>query len=234
MKINKKKALVTGGSSGIGLEIVRILKSQDIDVIVTGKSRNNQLDNYHQVDFSRMKEVITFAKFISKNKIDILINNAGINIIAPVLEIEIQDFLKVNQINCHVPLVFIQAVLPTMIARKWGRILNVCSIWSSVSKAGRASYSASKFGLDGITAAVAAEVASHNILVNSLSPGFTNTLLTRQSLSTEEKKRMELLVPIGRFAEPVEIAEYASWLVSEKNTYISGQNLTIDGGFVRT
>jgi 3-oxoacyl-[acyl-carrier protein] reductase len=120
-----------------------------------------------------------------------------------------------------------------MINRQWGRILNVCSIWSSISKAGRASYSSSKFGLDGITAALAAEVANNNILVNSISPGFTDTPLTMQTLSSKEQQKIKSTIPIGRFAAPVEIAEFASWLVSEKNTYISGQNLIIDGGFVR-
>ena len=115
----------------------------------------------------------------------------------------------------------------------WGRIINVTSIFSKVSKESRASYSASKFGLDGLTAAMSAELSSFNILVNSVSPGFIETDLTHRILGKTGIEEIRKTIPIGRLGSVKEIASFISWLASDENTYISGQNLVIDGGFTR-
>jgi 3-oxoacyl-[acyl-carrier protein] reductase len=116
---------------------------------------------------------------------------------------------------------------------KWGRIVNISSIWGSISKEYRSAYSSSKFGLDGMTASLAAEVSSMGILANSVSPGFIDTDLTRQILGEKGIDEIQANIPIKRLGKPHEIASFVSWLVSNENSYISGQNIMIDGGFTR-
>ena len=164
---------------------------------------------------------------------DILINNAGINKIAPFANIDPEDFLEIQQINVFAPFCLCQAVIPSMKDRNWGRIINISSIWGKIGKEFRASYSASKFALDGITVTIAAEHSQHGILVNSISPGYTDTELTRRVLGDDGIRKLLSSVPIGRMASPEEIANFIVWLGSEKNSYITGQNISIDGGFVR-
>ncbi len=117
--------------------------------------------------------------------------------------------------------------------RGWGRVVNVTSVFGVVSKEQRASYSTSKFGLDGMTAALAAEVASDGVLVNSVAPGFVATDMTRKVLGAEGMRQMAARVPAGRLAEPPEIAALVGWLAGPENTYVSGQRIVIDGGFTR-
>ena len=113
---------------------------------------------------------------------------------------------------------------------KYGRIINLSSIWGHISKEGRAAYSASKFGVRGLTLAMAAELASHNILVNSVSPGFTRTEMTEDILGLHGIKEVESMIPMGRLAEPSEISKVILFLASDLNTYISGQDIIVDGG----
>jgi 3-oxoacyl-[acyl-carrier protein] reductase len=127
-----------------------------------------------------------------------------------------------------------RSVVPGMRERGWGRIVNVASIWSVVSRPGRGSYSASKFALDGLTAALAAEVAADGVLVNCVSPGFVDTELTRSVLGDEGIARLVAEVPAGRLAQPAEIAALVAWLAGPENTFVSAQNIVIDGGFSRS
>ena len=142
-------------------------------------------------------------------------------------------FIKIHKVNTFAPFRITQEVLHNMKKRKWGRIVNISSIFGNISKEYRASYSSSKFALDGLTAALSAEVAKNGILVNTVSPGFIKTDLTQKILGSDGIKEMSSLVPIGRLGRPVEIAKFIIWLCSDENSYISGQNLIIDGGFSR-
>jgi len=117
--------------------------------------------------------------------------------------------------------------------RQWGRIVTISSIWGKISRAQRASYSTSKFAVDGMTAALAAEVASYNILANCVAPGFIDTELTRQVLGEAGIKSLVESVPCRRLGKPEEIGAFIAWLVGPENTYMSGQNIAIDGGFTR-
>lgn len=118
--------------------------------------------------------------------------------------------------------------------RGFGRIVTLSSIWGHISKAGRASYSASKFGVDGMTAALAAEVAADGILANCVAPGFIDTELTRRVLGEDGIAELIQKVPAGRLGRPQDVANLIAWLVSRENAYVSGQNIVIDGGFTRT
>lgn len=234
-KHKDKKVVITGGTRGIGHAIAMRLKNEGAEVLITGTKLNKLSSNFQwqQVDFSIPEQLEDFSRFLKQFSPDILINNAGINKINNFSDIELADFNRIQEVNIFSPFQLCQAVIPGMRSKGWGRIINIASIWSKISKAGRASYSASKFALDGMTAALAAEVAKEGILVNCVSPGFIETELTKSTLGVEGMREMIKQVPIGRLGQPEEIAAFVSWLVSSENTYISGQNMVIDGGFVR-
>lgn len=235
-KNSRKKAVVTGGTRGIGLAIAKKLQQNNIEVLITGTKPLSTLKEdflYQAVDFSLLEAIQEFSIFLQSFAPDILINNAGINKIDGFDDIKPEDFLKIQQVNMTAPFYLCQAVLPSMQKNSWGRIINITSIWSKISKIGRASYSASKFGVDGMMAALAAEVAEYGILVNCVAPGFVETDLTKESLGLQGMADIAQQIPIKRLAKPEEIASFVAWLVSEENTYISGQNLVIDGGFTR-
>ncbi len=231
----RRRALVTGGVRGIGAAISRELAGSNIEVVVTARTSESSAQSQfecHSVDFSDANAVEIFAAEVAEMSIDILVNNAGINIISPFSDIAREDFQQVQQVNLTTPMSLCQAVLPHMRARNWGRIVNVTSIWAEVSKEQRASYSASKFGLIGLTKALAAEVARDGILANCVSPGVIETDLTQAILGLEGIEALRREIPMGRLGRPEEIAALVGFLVDDRNSYISGQVIVIDGGFV--
>ena len=233
---NKYTALVTGGTRGIGYAIAEKLLDDGMEVMTTGSSEDsNHPDGstYHQVDFLNDESLNLFVRFIAEQPIDVLINNAGINKIAKFADIAIDDFDQILKINLRAPFILSQAVIPHMKSNNWGRIVNISSIFSHISKEFRASYSASKFGLDGLTAALSAELSQFGILANSVGPGFINTDMTRKILGEVGIRDIERQIPIKRLGDASEIASLVSWLASESNTYLTGQNILIDGGFTR-
>ena len=174
-----------------------------------------------------------FAGVLSDDPPDILINNAGLNRNAPFAEIDLDDFDAIHLINLRAPVTLMQTVLPSMRQNKWGRVVNIGSIWSKLARTGRASYAASKFGLDGVTAATAAEAAADGVMINMVSPGIIDTELTRRTVDPDRLKALLADVPAGRLGQPQEIAAFVAWLAGPENTFISGQNIAIDGGFTR-
>ena len=234
--IKNKKVLITGATRGIGLSLAKLFFSSGAYVIGTKTEKseqNNFCKDWIQADFSVREEIIGCAEEVKRLSPDIVINNAGVNKIDSFVDIDPQDFLKVQQINVFAPFSLCQAALPSMKKNGWGRILNISSIWGIIGKEYRASYMASKFAIDGITLAIAAEYSKDGILANCLSPGFTDTQLTRKILGREGIYQLTEHIPIKRMAKTDEIAELAFWLCGEKNTYVSGQNIPIDGGFSR-
>ncbi|MBF0353752.1 MAG: SDR family oxidoreductase [Alphaproteobacteria bacterium] len=231
-----RTALITGGTRGIGRAIAETLLKRGETVIVTGTKPNGEAPAgcaYETVDFSDPKATSNFADRIADMKIDILINNAGINKISPFAEIDPKDFAKIQAVNVTAPFLLTRAVVPHMRKQGWGRIVNISSIWGKISRIQRASYSASKFAIDGMTTALAAEVAKDGILANCIAPGFIETELTQRMLGPEGLAQVVQEIPMGRLGNVQEIATFAAWLAGPENTYISGQNIAIDGGFTR-
>lgn len=236
MNLTRRKALVTGGTRGIGAAIAIRLITEGVNVTVTGTSRSTAGPEgaaFCVIDFSDIEATEHFVAEVAKADYDILINNAGINRIGPFAEIAAQDFDLIQRVNVRAPFRLCQAVIPHMREQGWGRIVTLSSIFGVVSREYRAPYSASKFAVDGMTAALAAEVAQFGILANCVAPGFIDTELTRNVLGVDGMAELANHVPARRLGRADEVASLVSWLCSPENSYISGQNLVIDGGFVR-
>ena len=216
-----KTVFLTGASRGIGKAIKNLLTKEGFDIIAPSRSQLNLAD-YGSVN-----------NYLHKNKnlkIDILINNAGINFPQYVSDLDdsnIQDTIQTNLIS---PILLIRSLVENMKKNKWGRIINISSMFGVVARGKQVLYTASKHGLNGVTKSLALELGAHNILVNSVCPGFTNTELTLRN-SPEKNAALAKDVPLGRFANPKEIANLVLFLISDKNTYITGAEILIDGGF---
>ncbi len=217
----KRTVLLTGGSRGIGSAVKKRLSSEDMEILAPGRAELDLLSN---------ESIGSFLASL-KRPVDVLINNAGINHLASVEEITTDTLEAMVQVNLTAPLRIIQGTLPGMKKNRYGRILNVSSIFGIVSKERRLLYSATKSGLIGMTKTLALELGPFNILVNCIAPGYVLTELTRQNNSPEELKRISSSIPLNRIAEPSEIAEVAAFLCSDRNTYITGQAIVVDGGF---
>jgi len=230
-----RTVVVTGGTRGIGAAIARAFADEKAELIITGTSSiapQGCTARYHALELTDPASVAQFCEFLAALPVvDVLINNAGINVIKPLEEMTTEDFARVGLVNTTGPFALARAVAPRMKQRRSGHIINIASIWSVATKPRRSAYSAAKAGLAGLTRALAAELGPDGILVNTVSPGFTLTDLTAQSLGPEEIRAIGAQIPLGRMASPDEIASVVSFLASPKNTYITGQNIVADGGF---
>ena len=221
LKKRNRTVFLTGASRGIGKAIKNLLTKEGFDIIAPSRSQLNLAD-YGSVN-----------NYLHKNKnlkIDILINNAGINFPQYVSDLDdsnIQDTIQTNLIS---PILLIRSLVENMKKNKWGRIINISSMFGIVARGKQVLYAASKHGLNGVTKTLALELGEYNILVNSVCPGFTKTELTLRN-PPEKNALLAKEVPLGRFADPEEIAQLVSFLISDKNTYITGAEILIDGGF---
>ena len=237
MQFKDKKVFITGASRGIGYALAQSFRDKGARVVGTCTNNANiKSDVCHEwivSDFNDVEQIEACAEKLRELKPDILINNAGINKIAPFTEITSDDFLSIQQVNVFAPFMLCQAAIPSMKNNNWGRIINISSIWGKISKEHRASYSSSKFALDGMTLALAAEHTVDGIIANCIAPGFFDTELTRDVLGEEGMYSLATTVPIRRVGQIDEISHLVLWLASEENTYLAGQNIAIDGGFSR-
>lgn len=215
------RVLITGGSRGIGKATADCFRFHGYEVFTPTRSELDLLDKASVQAFLHRQEC----------GFDIIVNNAGINPLANLEHVNQDDLDSILQVNLEAPLMLLKGLVPYMKRNRYGRIVNISSIWGVVSKPGRVMYSATKYGIKGITNALAVELGSDNILVNSVCPGYTNTELTKQNVPPEEQVRISSNIPLGRFAEPAEIAALIFFLCSEQNTYITGQHIAIDGGY---
>ena len=233
--MKKERALVTGSNRGIGKAIAKKLYARGCYVVGTstdGSGPEGFVDEWLKADFSTINGIKRFCDFIEKmNAFDVLVNNAGINIIKSQDKINDHDYDKIENVNLKAPFYISRHVAKKMSNNEGGRIVNISSIWSIISKSHRTLYSTMKAGINGMTRSMSVEWGNRRILINSISPGFVKTELTKNSLSMEEMNNLKNQIPLNRFAETNEIAEVVSFLVSKKNNYITGQNIVVDGGF---
>jgi len=220
--MKRKNALITGASRGIGLAIANCLKKQGINILVPSRK---------ELDLLSEDSINDYLASL-KCPIDILVNNAGINILGSIKGLTDQGIDETMQINLLAPLRIIRKVAPQMISRKYGRIVNIGSIWGVITKPGRITYTLTKAGLCGLTRSMAVELAPHNVLVNCVAPGYVNTEMTKANNTKKEIKKIKNTIPLQRLGEPSEVAELVAFLCSDKNTYITGQTIAIDGGYL--
>ena len=240
-----KTALVTGATRGIGKAIADTLWQSGAEVYLTG-TKQEEIDSLNQevetqgierkhylsVDLNSECSLNKFLLELEElPQIDICVNNAGINIVRDFCEVSFEEFLKVQKVNVFGPRQILNVVVPKMRARKYGRIVNIASIWSVINRPGRSSYGISKNAIHGLTKALSIELAADNIMVNSVSPGFTMTELTKNTNTPEQLVELGNKVAARRLADPQEQANVVAFLCSEQNSYMTGQNLVVDGGY---
>lgn len=217
-----KSVFLTGATGGIGKSIHSLL-SETYHVISPLRS---------ELDLSNVRSIMEYIGRHKADPIDIIINCAASNPLKPSWEkMTPEEIEKIIRINLTAPLLLSRGLSGHMKKQKWGRIVNISSIWGVVGRATRTIYSETKFGLEGQTRSLAQAFGKFNILVNCVSPGFVDTQMTRRNLSQLEINRLLLSVPLGRLAQPEEIAKSVSFLVSEENSFINGANIVIDGGY---
>jgi len=220
----QRRVFITGASRGIGKEISDAFAALGFEVLAPGRQ---------DLDLSQPEQVQAYLARVNPEA-DILVNNAGQNIIQPFAEIDLTTWQQTLDVNLTSAFLLLQHFSQGMRARKWGRIVNVSSIYGIVSRAGRASYAASKEGVHGLTKTAAIELAPFNVLVNAVAPGFIATDLTYQNNSPAQIEVLKQAVPMGRLGEPAEVAKLVVFLCSEDNSFMTGQTIALDGGFTIT
>ena len=238
---NDKIVLITGATRGIGEKCAQLFESEGAQLLLTGtnpkdiKSLNKKFSNsnrkYFCLNLGSDISIDEFIHQIDKYRIDVLINNAGINILDKFIDVKENDYLSMLQINLNGAFKLGQFCAKKMINGQYGRIINICSIWSKITRPKRSVYTITKNALHGMTQTMAIELGVDNILVNSVSPGFTLTELTKNTNTKEEISLIEQKIPMKRMANPEEIGNLILFLSSHKNSYITGQNIVIDGGY---
>lgn len=246
MELTGKNAVVTGGSRGIGRAIALELARQGANVAINYTSNKElaetvvkKVEEYNvkaiaiKADVSNGDEVNNMMKSIKEafGSIDILVNNAGITKDTLLMRMKIEDWEKVIDINLKGTFLCTKAVTRDMMKQKYGKIVNMASVVGITGNAGQANYSASKAGIIGFTKSVAKELASKNININAIAPGFIQTDMT-DKLSDSIKEEMLNTIPIKRYGKPQDIANVVTFLCSEKASYITGQVIHVDGGMV--
>ena len=220
--MSKRTALITGGARGIGAAIAAEFSGKGFDVLTPARA---------ELDLSSRESVEAFLAGGPELPVDVLVNNAGINFLKALPELDTATWDTMLQVNVTSPLRLIQAFAPGMQSRKWGRILNVSSIFGIVTKERRAAYSMTKSALNAMTRSAAVELGPAGVLVNALCPGYVETALTRQNNTPDEIRAIEASIPLQRMAESHELARVAYFLCSEENSYLTGQAIVVDGGF---
>jgi 3-oxoacyl-[acyl-carrier protein] reductase len=231
---NGRTALVTGGTRGLGYAIADLLRALGARVMVTGTSPGGSGPTgcaYVACDFTDGDATAEFAAAQARLGYDVLVNNAAVNKVGATGDYDPADFARLHQVNVTAPFLLCRALAPGMAERGFGRIVNITSIFGVVSRVGRAAYSTTKFGLLGLSRALALEYGPRGVLVNGLAPGFVDTDLTRRVLGLAGIAEVEAQIPVGRLAKPDDIARACAFLASPANTYVTGQNIVVDGGF---
>jgi 3-oxoacyl-[acyl-carrier protein] reductase len=214
---------VTGAARGIGAAIAARYRADGWRVIAPPRA---------ELDLADAAAVARFCERDDLGHIDVLVNNAGENVLGTIASLPDADLRRMMQINALAAWSLVRRFAGPMADSGWGRVVNVASVYSVKSRAARGAYTASKAALIGLTKTAAIEYGAGNVLVNAIAPGFVDTELTRRNNSPEQIAALCEQVPLRRLASPEEIAGLAAWLGGESNTYVTGQTVAIDGGFL--
>src|SRR5689334_11128367 len=245
MTLEGRVALVTGASQGIGHAIALRLASAGVNVAVAARNQE-KLDALVQqitaaggkasafgLDVAEEEQIKSVFKNViaQLGKIDILVNNAGITRDQLVMRMKRADWDAVLNTNLTSAYLCTQQAISSMLKQRWGRIINISSVFGQTGQAGQANYAASKAGLIGLTMAVAREVGSRNITCNAVAPGFIETAMT-SSLGDELKENALKMIPLARIGTPDDVASAVAFLASEDAAYITGHVLKVNGGML--
>lgn len=241
---NKKLALITGAAGGIGTAIARRLNKDGFNLALHARNEKEQLcalkDEIENEgsrvqlvygDISSFEDCQRIIKeVLAENKsIDVLVNNAGITRDNIVMMMKEKDFTDVIETNLNGTFYLSKLVTRGMMKNRSGRIINLTSVVGIHGNAGQANYAASKAGVIGLTKSFAKELASRNILVNAIAPGFILSPMT-DKLSDEVKQKIKSEIPLGELGEPIDVANLVSFLSGDASRYITGQVISVDGG----
>ena len=239
-QLTDKTALVTGATGGIGRAIVETLHRLGATIAITDINRE-ALDAFaaqlgsrvfvfeaNLTDAASLKALVKDAE-AQMGKIDILVNNAGITKDGLAMRMTDEQFTDVLDINLIAPFMLMRTVMPGMMKRRYGRIINMASIVGVMGNPGQANYCASKGGMIAMTKAVAAEMAARGVTANCVAPGFVKTRMT-DVLPEEVKTKMLNSIPLARLGEPQDIANAVAFLASDEASYITGQTIHVNGG----
>ena len=238
--LNGKHALVTGASGGIGGAIARALHGAGAKVVLAGR-RAEPLEALKAAlgeraaivtgDLAELDKVDTLFKDAEAafGQVDVLVNNAGFTRDGLAMRMKDEDWQKVIDVDLTAGFRLIRAALRGMMKRRWGRIIGITSIVGVTGNPGQANYAAAKAGMIGMSKSLAQEVASRNITVNCVAPGFITTAMT-EVLAPEQTERLKAAIPAGRMGSPDDIAAATLYLASEEAAYVTGQTLHVNGG----
>ncbi len=238
--LSERTALVTGSTRGIGLGIAQMLAKAGARVAVVGRDQVRAAEVAESLgasaagfaaDVGDPASVTALVEQVERafGKVDILVNNAGLTRDNILFRIRDEDWDTVLDANLRGAFIAMRAASRGMMKRRWGRIINIASIVGLIGNKGQANYAASKAGLIGLTKSVARELASRNILVNAVAPGFIETDMTA-ALPAEARTVLAGQIPLERLGAPHDIASMVTFLASEHASYITGQVLVVDGG----
>jgi 3-oxoacyl-[acyl-carrier protein] reductase len=238
--LNGKHALVTGASGGIGGAIARALHGAGAKVVLAGRrseplqALKSELGDRAAVvtgDLGELDKVDALFKDAEAayGQIDILVNNAGFTRDGLAMRMKDEDWQKVLDVDLTAGFRLIRAALRGMMKRRWGRVIGITSIVGVTGNPGQANYAAAKAGMIGMSKSLAQEVASRNITVNCVAPGFIATAMT-EVLPPEQTERLKGAIPAGRMGTPADIAAATLYLASEEAAYVTGQTLHVNGG----
>lgn len=239
MNMLGKVALVTGATRGIGKAIAQRLHEAGAQVVVTGRNLD-LLDAWRQVGVLAIKADVTkvedvqalITQIIQKyGRVDVVVNNAGITRDGLLMRMPDQDWQAVLETNLTGVFQVCREVIRPMLKQRQGKIVNISSVIGVTGNAGQTNYAASKAGLIGFSKALAKEVASRNILVNVVAPGYVDTEMT-QALTEDQRSEIVKMIPLQRTGTGDDVAALVHFLVSDQNTYITGQTIHCDGGLV--
>jgi 3-oxoacyl-[acyl-carrier protein] reductase len=236
-----KTALITGASGGIGGAIAKALQAQGAKVVLSGTrvealeavkaelGGNAFIVQANLSDPASVEALPKAAEEAAGSAIDILVNNAGITKDNLFMRMKDEEWDQVIAVNLTAAFRLSRGVLRAMMKKRWGRIIQISSVVGATGNPGQGNYAAAKAGLIGMTKSLAAEVASRNITVNAVAPGFIQTAMT-DVLSDQQKELIAARIPAGRMGSPAEIAAAVAYLASDEAAYVTGETIHVNGG----